>query len=49
MLLTIGSKVACLDGACGDLDGVVVEVVDPAARTITHVVVEPGRLRGSGR
>jgi hypothetical protein len=47
--LTIGSKVACLDGDCGDLDGVVVDVVDPADRTVTHVVVEPGRRRGSGR
>jgi sporulation protein YlmC with PRC-barrel domain len=34
----IGSEVACSDGACGDLRRV---VIDPVARAITHLVVEP--------
>jgi sporulation protein YlmC with PRC-barrel domain len=42
----IGSKVACSDGACGDLRRV---VIDPVARAITHLVVEPRHLRGQGR
>jgi sporulation protein YlmC with PRC-barrel domain len=42
----IGSEVACSDGACGDLRRV---VVDPVARAITHLVVEPRHPRGLGR
>jgi sporulation protein YlmC with PRC-barrel domain len=42
----IGSEVACTDGVCGDLRRV---VVDPVARAITHLVVEPKHRRGSGR
>jgi hypothetical protein len=34
----IGSSVSCSDGPCGKLTRV---VVDPAARTVTHLVVEP--------
>jgi hypothetical protein len=41
---SIGSEVACSDGACGDLRRV---VVDPVARALTHLVVEP-RDRASG-
>jgi PRC-barrel domain len=42
---TIGSEVSCLDGACGELRRV---VVDPVARALAHLVVEPkhGRQRG---
>lgn len=40
---SIGSEVACSDGACGYLRRV---VVDPVARAITHLVVE--HHRGSG-
>jgi hypothetical protein len=41
----IGSEVSCVDGACGELRRV---VVDPVARSLTHLVVEPkhGRQRG---
>lgn len=37
--LTIGSEVACSDGACGVLAHV---VIDPVSRRLTHLVVEPG-------
>jgi sporulation protein YlmC with PRC-barrel domain len=43
---TIGTEVACSDGICGDLSRV---VVDPVARTVTHLVVEPKHRRGLGR
>jgi sporulation protein YlmC with PRC-barrel domain len=43
---TIGSEVACSDGACGELARV---VVDPVARTLTHLVVEPRNRPGAGR
>jgi PRC-barrel domain len=40
---SIGSEVACSDGACGDLRRV---VVDPVARALTHLVVEPRHRAG---
>jgi hypothetical protein len=43
---TIGTKVACADGACGELSRV---VIDPLARVLTHLVVEPTRGSGFGR
>jgi hypothetical protein len=43
---SIGSKVSCSDGVCGDLTRV---VVDPVARVLTHLVVEPKHSRGKGR
>ena len=42
----IGSEVACSDGVCGDLRRV---VVDPVARAITHLAVEPRQRGGTGR
>jgi sporulation protein YlmC with PRC-barrel domain len=42
---TIGSEVACSDGVCGDLRRV---VIDPVARAITHLVVEPKHRRRAG-
>jgi sporulation protein YlmC with PRC-barrel domain len=42
----IGSKVACSDGPCGELGRV---VIDPIARAITHLVVEPGQGHAGGR
>jgi sporulation protein YlmC with PRC-barrel domain len=41
----IGSEVACTDGVCGDLRRV---VIDPVARAITHLVVEPSHRRDAG-
>jgi sporulation protein YlmC with PRC-barrel domain len=43
---TIGSEVACSDGVCGELTRV---VVDPVARALTHLVVEPTNRQGIGR
>ena len=41
----MGSEVACTDGVCGDLRRV---VIDPVAREITHLVVEPKHRREAG-
>jgi hypothetical protein len=43
---TIGAGVRCSDGLCGELSRV---VVDPVARALTHLVVEPRHRRGLGR
>ncbi len=43
---TIGTEVFCSDASCGQLTRV---VVDPIARTLTHLVVEPAHQRGTGR
>ncbi len=43
---TIGERVSCSDGSCGELKRV---VVDPVARTVTHLVVEPDDREGLGR
>jgi len=43
---TIGSKVVCSDGDCGELKRV---VVNPVTRTLTHLVVEPRFQQGTGR
>jgi hypothetical protein len=43
---TIGTEVTCSDGTCGDLGRV---VVDPVARVLTHLVVEPKHRLGLGR
>ena len=43
---TIGAEVTCSDGVCGDLSRV---VIDPVARVLTHLVVEPKHRQGQGR
>ena len=43
---TIGSAAACSDGPCGAVSRV---VVDPVARELTHLVVEPAHRSGLGR
>ncbi len=43
---TIGADVTCSDGGCGNLSRV---VIDPVARTLTHLVVEPKHRPGLGR
>jgi len=43
---TIGAEVRSSDGVCGQLARV---VVDPVARTLTHLVVEPRHRRGLGK
>ncbi len=42
---SIGSEVTCSDGVCGELRRV---VVDPVARALTHLVVEPRHQQGTG-
>lgn len=46
MGFAIGNRVVCSDGACGRLSRV---VVDPAARALTHLVVEAPHRRGVDR
>ena len=43
---TIGSLAACSDGPCGEVRRV---VVDPVARAVTHLVVEPAHRSGLGK
>ncbi len=43
---TIGVDASCTDGVCGEVIRV---VVDPVARAVTHLVVEPKHRRGLGR
>jgi sporulation protein YlmC with PRC-barrel domain len=42
----IGSEVACSDGTCGELRRV---IIDPVAKAIAHLVVEPKHRHGTGR
>jgi sporulation protein YlmC with PRC-barrel domain len=42
----IGAEASCSDGPCGKVIRV---VVDPVARAVTHVVVEPTHREGLGR
>jgi sporulation protein YlmC with PRC-barrel domain len=43
---TIGTEVAGTDGTCGELSRV---VIDPVARVLTHLVVDPKHRQGLGR
>jgi sporulation protein YlmC with PRC-barrel domain len=43
---TIGAEARCTDGVCGEVIRV---VVDPVARAVTHLVVEPKGRQGLGR
>jgi sporulation protein YlmC with PRC-barrel domain len=43
---TIGAEVSCNDGPCGELTRV---VIDPVARVVTHLVVDPRQRHGLGR
>jgi sporulation protein YlmC with PRC-barrel domain len=42
----IGARVEATDGSCGKLAGV---IVDPVARKLTHLIVQPRRHHGLGR
>ena len=44
--VNIGAKVTCADGPCGSVSRV---VVDPIAKSMTHLVVEPTHRLGLGR
>lgn len=43
---TIGAQAHCSDGLCGEVSRI---VMDPATRTVTHLVIEPRHRRGLGR
>jgi sporulation protein YlmC with PRC-barrel domain len=43
---TIGSTASCRNGACGKVSRV---VVNPVARRVTHLVIEPAHRSGLGR
>jgi len=43
---TIGTEASCTDGACGEVARI---IVDPVARAITHLVVEPKHEHKHGR
>lgn len=43
---TIGAAASCTDGTCGEVTRV---VVDPVARAVTHLVVEPKHEHKQGR
>ena len=45
-VFTIGADASCTDGVCGKVSRV---VVDPVARSVTHLVVEPKGRQGLGR
>ena len=44
--LRIGAEVSCSDGACGKVSRL---VIDPAARTVTHLVIHPKHRKDLGR
>ena len=43
---TIGARASCSDGPCGEISRL---VIDPAAGSVTHLVVTPGHEREAGR
>jgi sporulation protein YlmC with PRC-barrel domain len=43
---TIGAEASCSDGFCGKVSRL---VIDPAARTVTHLVIEPKHRKEPGR
>jgi sporulation protein YlmC with PRC-barrel domain len=43
---TMGAKANCTDGYCGE---VIRTILDPAARAVTHLVIEPRHQQAAGR
>lgn len=43
---TIGTRANCSDGFCGEVSRV---IIDPTARAVTHLVIEPKHRREPGR
>ena len=46
MPFRIGADASCTDGACGQVSRI---IVDPVAREVTHLVVDPKHRNGPGR
>jgi hypothetical protein len=42
----LGARASCSDGPCGE---VIRTILDPAARTVTHLVIQPGHHAEDGR
>jgi len=42
----IGAKASCSDGSCGEVRRL---IIDPAAETVTHLVVQPGHHKEAAR
>jgi hypothetical protein len=43
---TIGAKASCADGPCGEVRRI---IIDPAADTVTHLVIQPGHRQDAAR
>jgi sporulation protein YlmC with PRC-barrel domain len=43
---TLGAKAHCSDGSCGEVRRL---IIDPAANTVTHLVVQPGHRQEDAR
>jgi len=43
---TLGARASCSDGLCGE---VVRAILDPATKTVTHLVIEPKHRKADGR
>jgi sporulation protein YlmC with PRC-barrel domain len=43
---TLGASASCSDGECGEVTRI---IVDPAARTVAHLAIEPRHHREAGR
>lgn len=43
---TLGARASCSDGSCGEVTRT---ILDPAARTVTHLVIEPRHRPADGR
>jgi len=46
MSFGIGADASCADGACGQVSRI---IVNPVAREVTHLVVDPKHRNGPGR
>ena len=46
MEFAIGATASCSDGPCGEVSRM---IIDPASRTVTHLVIEPKHRRQNGR
>ena len=46
MPFRIGADASCTDGACGQVSRI---IVNPVAREVTHLVVDPKHRHGPGR
>jgi sporulation protein YlmC with PRC-barrel domain len=43
---TIGARASCTDGPCGEVRRL---IIDPATKTVTHLVIQPGHSKEAAR